>query len=364
MSMGVATMLYTTLAGLPSSIVTDKIQGLLTAILMVVVSLNLSFHKRNRLSMTEFADSSSLTWEGFKSMVSLFIAVTLAPLFNQSFWQRVWAAESDRVLRNGFLIGGCMAFVSMLFFGVIGIIAHANNPESYDSGGKRFSLAFFDLLAPLGQFWHVVVLILATALTASSIDSLQNGITCLLYYDLRSKGWNPIWISRGMMIAANIPAVFLSSDSYDMISFFLIADVVCVAVAFPLLLGLQRKRYGLLVAPTELGAFSGCLVGLCTVAVTGLLVGSDADLLEYFWLENGAMCAFCGRDTMITFISTPLMSIIGTYVVSAVDVMIRGDRALSPLFSLPFQAASDDEPEAAQVDQEATGVVADSTPHL
>jgi hypothetical protein len=55
------------------------------------------------------------------------------------------------------------------------MIAYANDPEAYDSGEKLAFLAFFDLLEPMGNGWHVLVLILVTALAASSIDSLQNG---------------------------------------------------------------------------------------------------------------------------------------------------------------------------------------------
>ena len=75
-------------------------------------------------------------------------------------------------MRKGFMIGSILVFFLMMFFGVMGMIAYANDPEAYDSGEKLAFLAFFDLLEPLKDGWNIVVLILVTALAASSIDSL------------------------------------------------------------------------------------------------------------------------------------------------------------------------------------------------
>ena len=79
----------------------------------------------------------------------------------------------------------------MMFFGIMGMIAYANDPASYDAGEKFSFLAFFDLLLPLGPGWHIVVLIFVTALAASSIDSLQNGLNSVFYRDVLRAGCNP-----------------------------------------------------------------------------------------------------------------------------------------------------------------------------
>ena len=220
--------------------------------------------------------------------------------------------------------------------GVMGMIAYANDPESYDNFEKFSFLSFFDLLEPLGNGWHILVLILVTALAASSIDSLQNGLTSIFYHDLVKIGWNPKWITRALMVAVNIPAVYLASKQWDVIGLFLIADIVCATSVFPVFCGLHTTDYGLLKAPTELGAFLGCVSGVCTVLVVGAIVGADGSAWEYFWLRNGAICALCGNETMISFIVTPIVSLIATYVFSALDVAMRGDSARQPLIPVPF----------------------------
>ena len=106
--LGVFTMAYTTLAGLPASIVTDKFQGVIMALLVIILIVAVPTQQENSVTREEFARASSWTGQGFKAMVSLIIAIASAELFNQSTWQRVWAAESPAVMRRGFTIGAIM----------------------------------------------------------------------------------------------------------------------------------------------------------------------------------------------------------------------------------------------------------------
>lgn len=335
-ALGAATMIYTGIAGLPASIVTDKFQGVIMAILVIILTIAVPTQRENEITRDEFALASNWTGQGTKAMVTLIIAIACAELFNQSTWQRVWAAESPTAMRNGFFIGAVMVFFLMMFFGIMGMLAYANDPEAYDNFEKFSFLAFFDLLEPLSNGWHIIVLILVTALAASSVDSLQNGITSILSHDLVKLGWNPTLVTRVLMVAVNVPAFYLASEKYDVISLFLIADLVCATSVFPVFLGLQRKDVGFLTAPTELGALAGCIAGVVTVIVNGSINDTDGGIFEYFWLRNNAICALCGNKTMISFIVTPLVSAVATYAVSAMDVAMRGDRARQPLISVAF----------------------------
>jgi SSS family solute:Na+ symporter len=335
-SMGVFTIIYTTIAGLPASIVTDKFQGLVVGTLVVMLTIAITSKPENHVNREEFALASNWDIQGFKAMVTLIIAIGCAELFNQSTWQRVWAAESIPVMRSGFLIGSIMVFFLMMFFGVIGMIAYANDPDAYDNYEKFAYLSFFDLLEPLGDGWQILVLILVTALAASSIDSLQNGLTCIFYHDLVKIGWNPKWITRALMVAVNVPAIYLASEKWDVIALFLVADIVCATAVLPVFLGLQTQDHGVFKAPTELGAFLGCLSGIATVLVTGVLFNAEGGIFEYFWLRNDGICALCGNETMITFIVTPIMSGIATYFFTYLDVMIRGERARESIIHVPF----------------------------
>ena len=335
-SLGGLTILYTALAGLPASIVTDRFQGVIVASLVVMLTVAVTVKEENHVTRQEFDQASNWTMQGFKAAVTLFIAIAAAELFNQSTWQRVWAAESVSAMRRGFGLGSVMVFFLMSFFGVMGMIAYANDPTSYDNWEKFAFLSFFDLLEPLSDAWHIVVLILVTALAASSVDSLQNGLTSIFYHDLVKIGWNPKWITRALMVTVNVPAVWMASKKHDVIGLFLVADIVCATSVFPVFCGLQTADYGRLKAPTELGAFLGCLSGIATVLVTGVLFNADGGVWEYFWLRNNAICALCGNETMITFLVTPAVSLIATYFFTAVDVALRGERARKPIIPLPF----------------------------
>jgi SSS family solute:Na+ symporter len=243
-------------------------------------------------------------------------------------------------MRKGYFLGSILVFFLMMFFGVMGMIAYANDPGSYDSYEKYAYLAFFDLLEPLGDGWHILVLIMVTALAASSIDSLENGLTSIFASDIVKIGWNPIWVSRICMVAVNIPAIYLAGEKYDVLSLFLVADLVCATSVFPVFLGLQTQDHGIFKAPTELGAFLGCISGVVTVLVNGVINDADGGIFDYFWLRNDAMCALCGSKTMISFIVTPSVSFVMTYLFTYLDIMARGERARQPL--IPFAFDKDD----------------------
>lgn len=312
------------------------------AVLVIMLTIAVTVEPENKVTKEEFALASNFTTEGLMAAVTLVIAIACAEMFNQSTWQRVWAAESVPAMRKGFFMGSIMVFFLMMFFGVMGMIAYANDPEAYDSFEKFAYLAFFDLLEPLENGWHILTLILVTALAASSIDSLQNGLTCIFSHDLVKMGWSPKWITRALVVVINIPAVYFASEKYDVLSLFLVADIVCATSVFPTLLGLQTNDRGIFKAPTELGAFLGCISGIITVLVNGAVNDVEGGIWQSFWLKNDGICALCGSKTMISFILTPTISFIMTYFFTFLDIKFRGERAREPIFSLAFD--QDDTP--------------------
>ena len=70
--------------------------------------------------------------------VSLHIHVhnITAEMFNQATWQRVWAAKSVKDMKRGFMLGSVLVFLLMMFFGIMGMIAYANDPQAYDNFEK------------------------------------------------------------------------------------------------------------------------------------------------------------------------------------------------------------------------------------
>lgn len=277
-TIGVFTIFYTGLGGLPASIVTDKFQGIIMIGLVLLLTIAVCASPANHISYDEFMLASNWTLDGFYALLILVIAILSAELFNQSNWQRVWAAKDDTSLRKGYAIGSSMVFLLMMFFGIMGMIAYANDPDAYDSFEKYAYLSFFDLLLPLHTGWHVLVLVLVTALAASSIDSLQNGITCILNSDLL-KTMDPKivkWINRLILIGVNAAAVVKAAERFDVLGLFLVADLVCATCVFPVFLGLLKpEKYGRF-APTEFGAFMGCIGGMAAVLISAVVIDNES----------------------------------------------------------------------------------------
>lgn len=139
----------------------------------------------------------------------------------------------------------------------------------------------------------------------------------------------------------------MSSQRYDVIGLFLVADIVCATAVFPVFLGLITEDiWWFLPAPTELAAFLGIITGIGAVLVNGKVIGfteavSYGEVIatgpsSYFWLTNSTQCAVCGTETMITFIITPLVGGFFTIFFSVIDIKLRGQRAREPLFQTGF----------------------------
>lgn len=347
-SVGVFTVFYTGLGGLPASIITDKFQGIMMASLVLLLTIAVSSVPENRITPEQYAVAANFTADGFYALVTLIIAIISAELFNQATWQRVWAAKDTPSLRKGFGLGSTLIFFLMVFFGIMGMIAYAKDPESYDSFAKFSFLAFFDLLAPMAKGWHILVLIFVTSLAASSVDSLQNGITSILSHDFLKFGANPgliRWLNRAVLVGVNIAAIVKSAQRYDVLALFLVADLVCATSVCPIFMGLLNpEKYGVL-SPTELGAFMGCIGGIATVLVAGVIVDSStyaSNPFEWFWLRDpSALCALCGTNRMWTFIVVPIISVIFTVIFTFADIKIRGGR--KPLVAFAFDEKKADE---------------------
>mmetsp|Transcript_9367 Transcript_9367/g.30538 ORF Transcript_9367/g.30538 Transcript_9367/m.30538 type:complete len:609 (+) Transcript_9367:242-2068(+) len=354
----VATWAYTAIGGLPASIFTDKFQGAVIAAVCTTLLFATTTLERNEVSKREFRDGTGWFSKGFEALVTLYIAITSAELFNQGTWQRVFASRTDKDMRIGFLVGALMVTLVMMFFGVMGMIAYSKDRESYDSFQKLAYLAFFDLLLPLPRVWHFLTLALLTTLAASSVDTLQNGLSSVLSQDLVKHHLSPNW-SRLVVVGFNVAAVIQAADRVEIIPLFLVADLVCATSVFPLFLGLIGKDFTVgsfftIPAPTELGAFLGCLSGLATVVVNGRInevhiavnpftgkVYERNSNLAYFWLTNTKQdgspydCSLCGSKTMHTFIVVPLVSLVATFLFTKLDLYLGGDKARNPFCFIP-----------------------------
>ena len=282
----------------------------------------------------------------------------------------VWHAPCLLVLYVGFVRVNCCSSHTRLFSFSPIHLSFRDDKKKHDIPNHQ-DLAFFDLLEPLGNFWHVTVLIIVTALAASTVDTLQTAIASVISSDIIRFGVadsTARWISRCLLILINIPAIILSSKRFDVIGLFLVADLVCATAVLPVFLGLMTNDIGFIAAPTELGAFMGILSGFAAVLVNGKIIGFDQAInsitgeviasgpFSYFWLTNSSQCALCGTTTMTTFIIVPLVAGFFALFFSKLDVIFRGDRAREPIFKFAQPQLQVDQTESNNVSKEDVSV--------
>jgi len=344
----VVTVTYTSIAGLPASIVTDKFQAIMMGCLVVLITIAVTGYSENHVTKEEYAYASQWTAEGFYALVTLFVAIACAEMFNQGTWQRVWAAESVSSMRKGFAIGSVMVFLLMFFFGLMAVIAYANDAAAYESYQKLAYLSFFDLLERLPVAWHILVLVLVTSLAASSIDTLQNALASVFSKDMvafgavREKNMGK-WIARVIIVVLNIPAIIVAAKQFSVLSLFLVADLVCATAVLPVFLGLITEPFlfGMIPPPTEVGAVLGTVCGFATVLIYGAVRQKlgiwDGKVTNwagevvaegtwsYFWLPTGGLCALCGTAAMWTFIATVLSGGFFTLLFTVLHVAVVGE---------------------------------------
>ena len=272
-----ATAIYTAVGGLPASLATDRWQGKLVLALVTAVAVAVAVDLDDAGQRALDGGLTSVTRTGLEVFILLVIAITAANLFHQGFWQRVWAAESDRALRRGAILGGILVVPILFLFGLSGMIAAGGS----DWDPQNASVAFFTLLDSMPRVVLAVVIVLAVTLVASSVDTLQNALAALVAVDV-SRGRLSIGGARLVTLALTVPAVFVATEGLrSVLDLFLVADLFAATIAIPVFLGLWSR-------PTGISTVTGCVTGLVGVVAAGWFVhGSIVDGFEVITLPNG-----------------------------------------------------------------------------
>lgn len=261
-----ATLLYTSWGGLKASIFTDKIQMvIIVPLLIVLVWLGwratggaapvLSGLKE---TAPELLALDNIT--GLKAGLTFFVAILLTGLFHQGNWQRIYAAQSTRSMRNGFLLGGLFVAPVIFIMGLFGLAFAGLNADG-DS-----SIALFSIVMPSLPLWFAIALIpLGLALVMSSADTVISAVSSLIAVDLRrliphASTTTLMTLSRTLIYLLAIPVLIASSQGYSVLYLFLLADLFCSAAAFPVFFGLFNRRYNGRIA--TLSTIGGLIAGI------------------------------------------------------------------------------------------------------
>lgn len=283
----VATLLYTLYGGLRVTIFTDRVQ-MIVILPFLLLLIMFGWQAIGGLTPTlvglkEKAPEllNPFDMGGFKSGLTFFIAVVLTGLFYQGTWQRVFAAQDNKAIRNGFLVSGALSFVLIFIMGLFGLAF-----VGLDLPGDG-SVALFDVLLSDIPIWFAIALLpLGLALIMSSADSTISGISSMIVVDLRRllPDFNTnrlLGLSRWLIVLISIPVLLVASQGFSVLYLFLLADLLCCAAAFPVFFGFYNARYQSYNAVVSTAA--GLIAGLWLFPAPGAEIEY---LLESFLLAS------------------------------------------------------------------------------
>ena len=254
-----SSLIYTLYGGLRASIFTDNIQFIIILILLLISFINLISFNFNEFNF-EFIKQNKpvlLSFDylpNFTAGLTFFIAVAATNLFHQGNWQRVYAAQNNKVLKKS-LIASFLIIIPIVFFmGFSGLVAVSINSTVVPD------LAFFSLLLKEQTLMlSVIVIVLAISLTISSIDTLINAISSLIVVDgskaLNFKG-DYLKLSKYSIICLSIIAFAIASKGLSILYLFLLADLLCCAAVLTVFYSFYDKKLN------EKNAYLSILIGL------------------------------------------------------------------------------------------------------
>jgi len=222
------TTIYTAYGGLPTSMLTDKIQGWAIILLIIIVTFSIFQYVKidsNLIQSSGLLEPSRIAIESFYVLTA---AITGANLFHQGYWQRIYSSKSNKDLIIGLLIASALILITFFILGFSGIIAIWGNLCC--SNEVEYNNVFFSLTLPQKGWVNVIVLILVVSLVCSCTDTLQIGLTATIVNDIFD---NKIHVNHARLcvVLLTIPVVFFASKNADIMRLFLVADLYSTIVA-------------------------------------------------------------------------------------------------------------------------------------
>ncbi|MEN1759963.1 sodium:solute symporter family transporter [Anoxynatronum sibiricum] len=263
---GIGTMIYTAYGGLRASMFTDMIQMGLMGVFLLIVGVG-TIHALGGIGqMTQVSRGGAPQLfrlhnaVGIEFGLTLCIAVMVANLFHQGYWQRMYAARNTVAIRRSLKISIGAAVPVMLFTGYLGITAvgmgFSENPST-----ALFSLVY--ALFPPSML--LVVLLLALVLVMSTVDTLLNALAATFALGTRDRHQAAGSEKASLMKKARwatfimvLPLALIAARGYSVLYLFLLADMLCAGVAFPLFSGLYNSKI------SEKTALAAAMVGIAT----------------------------------------------------------------------------------------------------
>jgi Na+/proline symporter len=265
LTVGLVTLAYTAVGGLYVSIITDVYQAIFTIILLAIVVIYVAATFRPG-ALPPLPEYLGVTTQGLSSIATLGPSLITAAFFSDAMWQRVWAAENDKALKTGGLLGGALTTIVVFLFGFFGFLA------AWAGYVTNSNTAFFSILdaGNQGPIWIlIIVTLIAVTMNESAVDSLQNAIADTLTSLGLSLGIKiDLKWARVIVVLINIPIIIVGLQGYNIVSLFVVANIVTTCSALPLMFGLIPFFDDIL---TEFAALFSNVFALLSVMVYGYI---------------------------------------------------------------------------------------------
>ncbi len=273
-------LLYILRGGFKLSIITDKYQFLIVlgiilfSIFLILGNLETNSYELIKINSANLVSKNYIP--NYTAGLTFFIAVAATNLFHQGNWQRVFAARNNLILKKSLIYSSIISFLIVLWMGYTGLISFSINPKIVAD------LAFFKLMLLNDNVFIIVsILILALALTLSTIDTLINAISSLIIIDGKEinkfLGGRKIKNKSEKLILLLCVIVFIfASKGYSILYLFLFADLLCCAAVVTVFYGFFKKKINtrLSLISIILGLSSGLLFFPSHNFQSSLLVGN------------------------------------------------------------------------------------------
>ena len=248
-------LLYILRGGFKLSIITDKYQFIIVlsiilfSIFLILGNLEINSYELIKKNSAKLISKNYIP--NYTAGLTFFIAVAATNLFHQGNWQRVFAAKNNLILKKSLIYSSIISFLIVLWMGYTGLISFSINPEIISD------LAFFKLILLNDSVLIIVsILVLALALTLSTIDTLINAISSLII--IEGKEINKFLSGREIKNKSNKLILLLclivfvfASKGYSLLYLFLFADLLCCAAVVTIFYGFFKKKIN-----TRLSLFS------------------------------------------------------------------------------------------------------------
>ena len=238
-------LLYILRGGFKLSIITDKYQFIIAVVLifasviLILGNIEVNSFKLIKENSPNLINSKYLP--NYTAGLTFFIAVAATNLFHQGNWQRVFAAKNNLTLKKSLIYSSIITFLVVLWMGYTGLISFSLNSKVIPD------LAFFDLILSNNYFLIISILVLALALTLSTVDTLINAISSILIVNgnqINKSIFNNYLKNKTnyIILFISILVFILASKGFSVLYLFLLADLFCCAAVITIFYGFFKKK--------------------------------------------------------------------------------------------------------------------------